>query len=222
MVSQWEGSKLSNLISALRRGGANNGREDGLATNEAGDLLVAGGGAEFTESVRLGNTWSVMSGAGTPLVVIPTTLCILEIFNGSGDKTLEVMDLSLFHLLGTAALHNISLWAEVTAEKAAPTLAALVVGSSSGKAPYTTTAGTRVVTAAGTTVVTGGWRPFGMPGPGVVSTALPGEAWSVPVNGKLLVPPRCSLAITAVDALATGSSVQVGATWNERVIGVSI
>ena len=28
-----------------------------------------------------------------------------------------------------------------------------------------------------------GWRPWEQPGPGVVSTALPGEAWSVPVVG---------------------------------------
>lgn len=222
MVQQWEGSKMGNLISAIRRAGGLINREDALQTNESGDLFVAQGAtAEFTEIVRQGQVWSVMSGAGTPLVVIPTTLCILEIFNNHASKAMEVLDLSLFHLLGTAALHNISLWAEVTAEKAAPTLAALVVGSHSGKAPYTTTAATPVVTAAGTTVVTAGWKPWGMPGPGVVSTALPGEAWSVPVNGKLIVPPRCSLAITAVDALATGSSVQVGASWAFRDLSVA-
>ena len=200
----------------IRSGNARNTARS-LETNEEGDLYIAGGrAAPYTEIARGGEMWSLIGSAGTPLVVIPTTLCILEIWNNT-QRAFEVIDLFLFHLLGTAALHNQSLWAEVTAPKAAPSLlAATVVGSHSGKAPYTATAGTDLVPGGGTTVVSAGWRPYGTPGSGVVSTALPGEAFSVPVDGKLIVPPRCSVAITCVDALATASSVQVGATVNFR------
>ena len=207
---------LNSLIKGLVRGGG--GAEKAAEFSVSGDLFtVAGGGAPYTEITRGGNVWNAISGAGTPLVVIPTTLCILELWNNIGSgMVMEVEDLFLFHLLGTAAQHNQSIWAEVTSPKATPTLSAVTIGSQSGRTPYTPVASSRVVPAAGTTVIAGGWRPFGTPGPGVVSTALPGEAFSVPVEGKLLVPPGCSLAITCVDALATASSVQVGASWNER------
>lgn len=202
--------------------GAGRERDAELEANEDHDLFVANGrNAQYTEIVRQGGVWSAISAAGTPLVVIPTTLCILELHNqAQSGMVMEVIDLFLFHLLGTAVLHNQSIWAEVTAPKAAPTLSAVVIGSHSGREPYTPVAGSRVVPAAGTTVIAGGWRPYGTPGPGVVSTALPGEAYSVPVDGKILVPPGCSLAITCVDALATASSVQVGATWNEHLLSV--
>lgn len=189
-----------------------------MANNLVGDLLVAQGpSTPFSQMNYTGNGWSCISAAGTPLVVIPTTLCIFEIFNNTGvagpPAFMEVEDIFLFHLLGTAALHSQSIWAEVTPPKAAPSLSAVVVGSSSGRAPYTSTAGTQVVTAAATTVASAGWRPYGTAGSGVVATATPGEAFSVPVDGKLTVPPGCSLALTCVDTLATASSVQLGAFW---------
>ena len=204
-------------IMALIRSGSSRIITRMLETNEEGDLYTVNGrGAPYSEVVRGGETWSLISSALTPLVVIPTVTCGLEIWNNT-SRPFEVIDLFLFHLLGTAALHNQSLWAEVTAPKASPALlASTVVGSHSGKQPYTATLGTDLVPGGATTVVSGGWRPYGTPGSGVVSTALPGEAFSVPVDGKMIVPPRCSLAIVCVDALATASSVQVGATVNFR------
>lgn len=207
-------------LKGIVRSGAQRALEVIGEFSEDHDLYTVNGrGAPYSEIVRGGEVWNAISAAGTPLVVIPTTLCIAEYYNNTPDRVMEILDLYLFHLLGTAALHNLSLWAEVTPKKAAPSVASsITIGSQSGKAPYVAVAGSDVVPAAATTVVAGGWRPFGMPGPGVVSTALPGEAWGVPVDGKLLVPPGCSLAITAVDALATASSVQVGASWNLRRI----
>ncbi len=189
-----------------------------MATNtlSTAGLFVALDSPPYFEITRQGGHWNAISAAGTPLVVIPTTLCILELFNNTqSGVNMVVTDMFLFHLLGTANLHQLSVWAEVTPPKAIPSLSAISIGSQSGRAPYTSTVGSHVVSAAGTTVVSAGWRPWGTPGSGVVSTALPGEAWSAPVDGKMIVPPGCSLAITAVDALATASSVQVGASWVE-------
>jgi hypothetical protein len=187
-----------------------------MANDPLGNQFVASGlTAPYFEATRQGGHWNVMGAAGTPLVVIPTTLCITEIWNNVAyNQTLVITDLLGFHLLGTPVLHNPSIWATVMPPHAAPTLAAYAVGSQSGRYGYTTTATTRVVTAAGTTTVAQGWRPWGPPW-GVISTALPGEAWSVPVDGKLIIPPGASLALTVVDALATASSVQVGAAWLE-------
>ncbi len=209
---------LQTIIKAMRRSGPAAGDDGVVQTDEAGNVLVAqGNAATFTETTRQGQTVNMMSAAAAPLVAKPTTVCIAEYFNNTSDQVIEVQDLFLFHLLGTTALHNISLWACVVGLKAAPSLAAsITVGSQSGEPPVTATAASPIVPGAATTVIANGWRPWGQPGPGVVSTALPGEAFSVPVDGKLLVPPGRSLAISAVDSLATGSSVQVGASMALR------
>ncbi len=206
------------IIKAMRRSGPAAGSDGVLQTDEAGNLLVAqGNAATFTENTRQGGTFTAMSAAAAPLVGVPTTVCIAEYYNNTSDMVMEIQDLFLLHLLGTAFVHNISIWACVVGTKAAPGLASTItIGSQSGAPPVIATAASPVVPGAGTTVIPNGWRPWGQPGSGVVSTALPGEAFSVPVDGKLLVPPKRSLAISAVDALATASSVQVGASWALR------
>lgn len=186
------------------------------------NLLVANGAGLYTEASRSGITWNAISGAATPLVVIPTTLTIFEIYNNVANSILEVLDVFCFHLLGTAALHQPSIWAQVTAPKAAPSTASLVIGSQSGRTKYTDTASTPVVSGSGTTVVANGWRPFGTQSPGVVGTATPAEAWNARVDGALTVPYGCSLCVTVTDALATASSVQVGASWAHRTGVVTV
>lgn len=209
---------LDTKLQALQRGGTADGETKYLAVDQSKNLLTVHGGAPYTEMARAGGIWNVMSAAAAPLVAVPTTVALLEIYNNTASgMEMEVLDLFLFHLLGTAALHNIGIWAQVTAPKAAPSTGSLAINSQSGRGKYTDTAATRVTTGVGTTVVATGWRPFGTPGSGVISTALPGEAWSIEVNGKLLVPAGCSLCLSATDALATASSIQVGASWNERV-----
>ena len=214
-------AEITQMQAALR-GTSVFGNVERDATNNS---LVAQGGAPYTEMARTGGIWNVMSAAVAPLVAIPTTTAIMEIFNNSGATStpfvMEVVDLFLFHLLGTAAQHNLSIWAQVTTTKAAPTVGALAINSQSGRGLYTSTQSTRIITAASTTVIATGWRPWGQPGPGAVSTALPGEAFSVSVEGKYYVPPGCSLCLQSVDALATASSVQLGAAWNERVLSAS-
>lgn len=202
--------------------GATVGSESPTLLDQGQNFLVAQGSSPYAEAARAGGIWNVTSAAGTPLVVIPTTLAILEIYNNTGSgMVMDIVEVFYFHLLGTAALHNISIWAMVTSPKVAPSTASLAIGSQSGRAKYTDTAGTRVTTGAGTTVIANGWRPVGTTGPGVVSTALPGEAQSFRLDGSMLVPTGCALALTCVDALATASSVQLGAVWNERT-GITV
>lgn len=187
------------------------------------NLLVSQAGSKYGEMVRAGGVWNVKSAAFAPLVAVPTTTAILEVYNNSNSgMSMEILDIFYLHLLGTAALHNISVWAQVCAPKAAPSTASLVVASQSGRGIYTDTATTRVTTGASVTVIAAGWRPWGATGPGVVSTALPGEAQSFPIDGQLWVPPGCSIALHAVDALATASSVQIGISWNEVVGAVNV
>src|SRR3990172_7899236 len=125
-------------LKGLMRAGVNRAQEVIAEFSEDRDLYTVNGrGSQYTEITRGGNVWNAISAAATPLVVIPTTLCIAEYYNNTSDRVMEVLDLYLFHLLGTTVLHNISLWAEVTPKKAAPSVASsITIGSQSGKLPY--------------------------------------------------------------------------------------
>lgn len=204
-------------------GGVNTGRPGYVNVDQTGNFLMAQGGGQYTEMARAGGVWNVISGAVAPLAAIPSTTALIEIYNNSGATSqpfvMEVIDLFLFNLLSTAIIHNPSLWAMVTVNKAAPTVGALAVYSQSGRATYTTTQSSKIITASGTTVVANGWRPFGNVTP-ALETATVGAAWSAPVGGQLLVPPGSSLCLHSVDTTASGT-VQLGATWNERSITVT-
>jgi hypothetical protein len=63
-------------------------------------------------------------------------------------------------------------------------------------------------------VVANGWRPWGAVQAWGTAAALPGNSWSVPVNGKLLVPPRCSICVTVAGTVATASSFRAGLTFD--------
>ena len=191
--------------------------------NDGALLVTPGARLPFTELTRSGGGWTSMNLTGAvPLAVLPTTLCIGEWYNNSNNTSvpmvMEVESLSAFRLLGTAAANALAIWAQVTAPKAAPTNGAVVVGSLSGRAPYTTAAGARVLVGNGTTVIASGWRPWGT-SPMTIATeaALPGASWIAEVNGKYLVPPGCSLCITVVGEGATGTC-NVGATWYETPV----
>lgn len=186
-------------------------------------LTTPGARLPFTEVTRGGGGWTALNGTGAiPLAVLPTTLCIAEFYNNTNNTgvpyVMEIESLHAFRLLGTAAANGLAIWAQVTAPKAAPTNGAVVVGSLSGRAPYTTAAGSRVLVGNGTTVIASGWRPWGT-SPMTLATeaALPGASWVAEVHGKYLVPPGCSLCITVVGEGATGTC-NVGATWYETPV----
>ncbi len=212
---------LNTVLQVTRKGGASDGQSFFASGDQRNDVLVAQGGAPYTEMARSGGIWNVISAATAPIAAIPGTAAIIEIFNNSGATTqpfvMEVIDLFLFNLLSTAIIHNPAIWAEVTAPKAAPSTASLVINSQSGRLQYTSTAATRIGTGAATTVGNVGWRPFGLPVTPALETATVGTAWSAPVQGQLYVPPGCSLCLTATDTTATGT-VQIGATWNEVIM----
>ncbi len=166
------------------------------------------------EMNRLGNSYTIQTSTlFAPLVAVPTTVAALEIFN-NGLRSLIVSDLFADQVLATAAAQTYAIYAMVTTQKAVPSLTALSVFSTSGKPVLTPTATSEIVTGVGTTVVANGWRPWGPPQAWGTATATPGNGWSVPVDGKLSVPPGCSICLHIVGALATASTFQVGLSFD--------
>lgn len=200
-------------LRAYTRGGANNGDPVGIHANQSRELLVAQGLPAYAEMSRLGDGWTVQTATlFAPIAAYPSTTARLEIFNNRPGYVLVVADLFAAQVLSTAATQTYAIGAMVTTSKAAPTNAALVIASTSGKAAVTTTAASDLITALDTTVVANGWRPWGAVQAWGTAAALPGNAWSAPVDGKLWVPENCSLCISPFGTVATASSFQCGAT----------
>lgn len=201
-------------IRAMFRGGSNNGGPALLDANERKELLTAQGLPAYTEMTRLGDGWTVQTTTPfAPVAAYPSTTARLEIYNNMQNKSLIVADLFAAQILSTAATQTYAIYAMVTTRKAAPTNTALTVASLSGKQAFTTTAAGEILTAVDTTVVANGWRPWGNPQAWGTAAATPGNAWSAEVNGKLIVPPYCSLAIVVAGSIATASSFQCGASF---------
>ena len=171
---------------------------------------------EYTEATRAGNGWSCRTATlFAPDAAYPATTAALEIWNQTTSCMVMIVDtLFAVQILSTAATQTYAIFAQVYT-KAAPTLTALSVYSASGRNPYTTTVGTRVVTGVGTTVIANGWRPWGNPQAWGTGAATPGNAWSAEINGRLIVPPGASLQIAVAGSLATASTFQAGASWYE-------
>ncbi len=183
--------------------------------NEKAEQLVALGLPAFTEMVRKGVGWGTMTtSAVAGLVVRPTTTAALELFNGypTGGKSLIVDRLFYFNLVSTNVVEGFSGWAMVTTPKSAPSSASLAVNGLSGKV-YSGP----VINAVSTTVVANGWFPWTNAYQKGAGGVVPFGATIGEVNGRLIVPPQCSLCLHVVSSLV-GQTFTQGAFWYEEQI----
>ena len=186
-------------------------------TNEKSELLVAGGLPPYAEMVRKGNGYATMSTAAVAgLVVRPSTTAAFEIFNGylAGGKSLVIDRLFWFNLVSTNVVEGFSGWACVTGTKAAVTSGGFVVRGASGKA-YSGP----VIAAASTTIVDSGWFPWGQAYTKGAGGVVPFGALTEKVEGRLIVPPQCSLCLHVVSSLV-GETFTQGASWFEEQLTI--
>jgi hypothetical protein len=207
---------MAEVIQGAIRNGVVNAQAS-LACNQNAELLMAAGLPRGTEMVRRGNAWATMStSAVAGLVVRPTTVAAFEIFNGyaSGGKSLIIDQLFYFNLVSTNVIESFSGWAAVTAAKAAVTSGSFVVRGSSGKG-Y----GGPVIAAAGTTVIDSGWFPWTNAFSKGAGGVVPHGAVIAEVDGRLIVPPQCSLCLHVVSSLV-GQTFTQGARWYEEQLTI--
>lgn len=186
----------------------------GADQNTVPGLMVTQNMPEYTGTSLRGDGWTV--GTATlfaPLTAYPTTTAALEVYN-NGTRVMSIQEFYAAQILSTAATQTYAIYAMITTKKAVPSLTALSVFSTSGKNVVTPTAAGEIVTGVGTTVVANGWRPWGVVQAWGTAAALVGNSWSTPVNGKLLVPPGCSVCVHVVGTVATASSFQAGLTFD--------
>jgi len=196
---------------AQRKGNTN--FQGTAAGNELNEQLVAQGVPAYTEMSRKGQGWGTMATAAVAgLVVRPGVTAAFEIFNGYalGGKSLLIDRIFTHCLVGIVAADSFVLWAGVASVKAAVTSGSFVVRGHSGK-PY----GGPVICAAGTTVVDPGWFPWGSGGTASVGAALPMSGVVINVEGRLTVPPQCSLCLHVVST-TNALTFCSGAQWFEE------
>jgi len=186
--------------------------------NELNEQIIAQGLPIGTEMVRKGRAWGTMTvTAAAGLVVRPSTLAAFELWNGqpSGGSSLIIDRLFFFNLVSTAVVEGFSGWAQVATVKAAPSSASLAVRGNSGKQGYTGLA----VNAIGTTVLDNGWFPWGNAYNKAAGGVVPFGAITAEVNGRLIVPPGCSLCLHVVSSLV-GDTFTMGAMWYEELLSI--
>ena len=198
-----------------------------VKTDDYGGLLVSHGLPKYAEMTKGGKSWHVETAtAFAPVAAAPTTTARFEIYNntvGMNSVALIVDQIFAFQLLSTAAGQTYALWAMVSTQKAAPTNTALNIYSNSGLPFRATTAVSRIITAVDTTVVANGWRPFGVVQAWGTGVATPGNSLVGDVDGRLIVPPACSLCLIVVGSLATASTFNtLGASWFEVPVSLAV
>jgi hypothetical protein len=62
-------------------------------------------------------------------------------------------------------------------------------------------------------VIANGWAAYGL-GTAYLAAATPGTGSNIPVNGKLIVPPGCSLCLAIAASVNTASAFYCGVTYD--------
>ena len=205
---------MESIMRMIDRFLGGNDAEVSASADAQKNLLTAPGNPPYLEIRRGGDAWTVRTATlFAPVAAVPTTTARLEIFN-NGSRLLVVSDLHAMQILSTAAGQTYGIMAGITTKKVVPTLTALNLYSLSGKALIVPTVESEIVTAVDTTIVDNGLQPYGDVQAWGTGVATPGNAWSAKIDGKLVVPPKCSLVLHIMGSLATASTFHVGATFD--------
>lgn len=187
-----------------------------VSTEPRGQVIVVNDALPYARLTATREGWAGMSVAAVAgLVVRPSTTAALEIWNGHpiGGKSMVIDRLFYFNLVSTNVVEGWSGWAQVTAPKTGPTAeATFIVRGSAGDA-YTGP----VIGDFSTTVVDSGWFPWTEAYQKGAGGVVPFGATIGEVQGRLIVPPQCSLCLHVVSSLV-GQTFTQGASWYEQQI----
>lgn len=170
--------------------------------------------------VRRGNVFSVIQVTATAgLVVRPSTVAAITIFNNELETGKSyIIDRIFTHCLVSGGEDGrFGMWACIhpsgmTAPTADITRAATNLTGPSGKL-YNGLA----IVDVGATVVANGWYPWGNSVSYELTGVLPGAHIDVPIEGRLIVPPKGALSLQIVSSMADATFCS-GASWEEKEI----
>ena len=189
---------MTTALQARVRGGTLDGNDSYVATSGNHELLTTQGLPPYTELSRLGYGWQVMNTSALAAVVVrPSTVAGLTVYNGSTDKNYVIDRIGAFNLVTTDAIHDWSLWFCLhPAGMTAPTADITAIKGYSGL----TYAGAAIVDT-GATVTDNGWFSARDGHVGNPGTVTPGTAISYDLEGRIIVPPTGGFSVNVVASL---------------------
>lgn len=191
--------------------------------NDIGDLMAAQGLPPYTEMTRRGHGWQVIAtDAAASLVVRPTTVALVTLWNGEGTNGKSyIIDRIFTHMLvSDNADGRFMLWACVhpqgmtkpTADlpRAATNLTGMSGLYYSGMA----------VVDVGATVVDNGWYPVSGSVSYELTGVLPGAGIVANIQGRLIVPPQGGISIQVVASDPDENTSCTGISWYEEKLNL--
>jgi hypothetical protein len=184
--------------------------------NRRGELVTGHGLPPLANTVALKNSWyAKTSTAAAPLTALPTTAYKIALWNGDSTKW-YVMDSAFVTVVAdTAAIQNVSLLGNVSAQAVLTALANTITPKPMfANQAYAGSARIDVATTIDSTSgVAVNWQTLGN---SVGSASLSvGCSIDVDLKGGIILPPNGLFALTAIGGAATATSIQLGFRWHE-------
>ena len=194
-----------------------------LEVNEKGELLIAQGLPPYAEMTRLGGGFSAIAVVGKAgLVVRPSTAAAVTRWNGElATGKAYVIDRIFTHCLVSGNEEGrFSIWACIhPAGMTKPATAPLAASATNLVGNSGKLYNGRAVFDIGHTVIDNGWFPWGSSVSYEPTGVLPGAAISVPVGGRLIVPPTAAISLQVVASIAD-STYCSGLSWYEEELDI--
>lgn len=182
-----------------------------IETNELLRQLLASTGPLKYARMAGEHESAIQTAATAALVVRPTTVAAITIWNGEnqGGKSLVIDRIFTFNLVSTAAAGFFGMWYCNHLEMTKPTNDITTLrGTGDGREPNNST----VVVDVGATVLDNGWFPCGFPGQVEATGVLPGGIAEWECMGRLIVPPKHGLSVQVVSSVV-GNTFTSGVSW---------
>jgi hypothetical protein len=206
------------ILEGVVRGGAANGQYRSASLNSQGELITNMGLPPYVEMTRRGLGWQVMDTSATAAVVVrPSTVAGLTLWNGDAVKSYIIDRVFIFNLVSTAAAAYWSAWGCVhPVGMTKPTADITAIRSMSGLTAYTGAA----VVDTGATVVDNGWFPLTDQGASEPTGVLPSGCKIAKIEGRIIIPPTAAFSINVVSS-ATSETFTHGFSWYELNIPIN-
>lgn len=183
----------------------------------------------LTQLVSGGSSYQVRTTtAATPVIAIPSTACLLGLWNGEPDngKSYIIDSVFLVRVATSAAFQEATILTNVSIAVIPTALANTLVprplaGNRVGYGGNARVA-VGVTLAAASGGVTTNWFPVGS-GHNIAGGATNlGGTLEVDVKGRFIIPPKGQFSLSVIAPVATASSVQVGVRWHEVMLPVAV
>lgn len=186
-----------------------------LGASKDGSLKIAQYLPPYAMLVATNSVWSVITTSEVAsLIARPTTAALGVLYNGEAagtGKCYIILRVFAQQLASAATIEKFGLWLDVEDVGDTPCTATITaMASHSGVSNY----GGNARYGVDETVGGVGWFPWGEDSEADVTGILGGAQLEAKVDGRIVIPPTSTLAITVVGA-TTSTDFCVGVTWAE-------